>query len=73
MTNLPGHERYELWEDRYGTSFFVSTNQAARRLLPANSKLVWTCDAVSYVDAHRQKHRYLGREPYEPFLDPEDA
>ena len=57
-------QRYELWySSKEGHSFFPETNETARKLLSADSKLVTVIVADSWEDAQTKKHDYLGLEP----------
>jgi hypothetical protein len=61
-----GVTRFELWKVGTGHAFFEFSNEAARKLLPPNAKLVWSVEATSWEDARARMHRYLGWQPYKP-------
>ncbi|MBA4217831.1 MAG: hypothetical protein C0460_10950 [Methylibium sp.] len=62
-----GVQRYELWQDRDSLSFFLSTDEAMRRLLEPAAVKVWECLAGSWDEAQTLKHEHLGWEPYRPW------
>ncbi|MEM7234015.1 MAG: hypothetical protein AAF517_17690 [Planctomycetota bacterium] len=65
---------YELWwsEEEPSYSFFPESNESARGLHPIDAQLVRTFEARSWEDACRQKHEFLGWEPYRP-MDSSDS
>ncbi len=59
--------KWELWHrDGDGYSFFEEKNQEARKMVPKDAKLITAFEASSWEDAHRQRNKYLGWEPYKP-------
>jgi len=75
---------YELWEgnDGEGSTFGPSdriTDMVDSGLLPSDAKMIWTCQARSWIEANEKYHEHMGWEPYKPMLDedgnvyPEDA
>lgn len=64
---------YELWfSEEDGYSFFETSNEAARRLLTPDAKLIWSVRAANFYDAQSLKHKHLGWEPYVPPHFPEN-
>ena len=58
---------YELWQSEDGEyDFFLQTNAKARQLLPPNARLLCMIEALSWEEAQRKKHEFLGWEPYKP-------
>ena len=65
--------KYELWlsdgdVDQGGSSysFFPEDNESARQILECDARLVKIIEAANWDDACRQKHAFLGWEPYLP-------
>ena len=59
-------QRYELWKESDGYSFFPVDNDSAREALSADAKLVWTVEAANWEEANKKKHQHLGWEEYQP-------
>lgn len=60
-------ETYELWQSEDGEyDFFLQTNAKARQLLPPKARLLCMIEALSWEEAQRKKHEFLGWEPYRP-------
>lgn len=61
---------YELWHSQTAGchTFFPSGSAAAEQLEP-DAVLIWSTEAESWEDAQRQKHEFLGWEPYVPMDD----
>jgi hypothetical protein len=63
--NRRHQETYELWQSEDGEyDFFPQTNAKARQLLPTNARLLCMIEALSWEEAQRKKHEFLGWEPY---------
>lgn len=65
--------KYELWvsggsrdEDACCYSFFPEDHENARTALEADAKLLKIFEAENWEDACKQKHAFLGWEPYRP-------
>jgi len=61
-----GLVHYELWQDEDGLSFFPENSDSFRKLLSANARLIWSCEARSWHEAQALKHEHLGWEAYRP-------
>jgi hypothetical protein len=59
-------QRFELWKEPDGFSFFPSDNDSARAALEPDAKLIWTVEAESWEEASKRKNEYLGWEEYRP-------
>jgi hypothetical protein len=62
-TNTPVN--YELWQEPSGFSFFPTQNDSARRMLDADSVLVWSCAANSWEEALRLRDSYLSQRTHD--------
>jgi hypothetical protein len=62
--------RWELWEDREGsTTFFRADNENARLIVETSgATLVWQTEASSSNAAHSALHKHMKWEPYQPML-----
>ncbi len=65
--------KYELWlsdgDGHQGSSsysFFPEDNESVRKMLEADARLLMTFEADDWNNACKQKHAFLGWDPYDP-------
>ena len=64
--------KYELWHSNKECSYtMIPAGYRAGAMLEDDAVLQETFEAPTWEDAQRQKHEFLGWEPYVPFDDKE--
>ena len=60
--------KWELWHSIEGQcySMFPEDTPAEKRILEPDAELIHVIEADTYNEAAKQKHEYLGWEPYKP-------
>jgi hypothetical protein len=65
-------QRYELWQNEDGHSFFPEhNNQARERAVADGQKFVWEVTAKGHNSAHQLLYDHLDFGTYRPMLQPD--